>query len=115
MFIQFIDVVIDGSQASPVPESESSYIMSFQIAVMRSPKWLYPIYPEGLYKNDEAAIFECDILCDLDEMPSPQKEKIDQDRLKIDNTIIATMPLHAVERYPYVFASLYYQTWIAKL
>lgn len=88
------------SQGPPLTSGDTP-IMSFRFAIIRPTDWLSVIFSDSDIA-EESVIFECDVLSDPDLLTEKQVETVGEVMAKMDEIIVSTLPLNAIERYPYV-------------
>lgn len=81
-------------------EGEQDPVFSFKCAVIRPTKWLSAALPDA--DPDYAAVFQCDVLSDTNDLDAEQIEKLVNYIEEIESVPISTLSSDAVTRYPYV-------------
>lgn len=76
-------------------------VFSFKFAVLRPTQWLSAALPR--VNPDQAAVFECDVLSDTEDLNEHQIQNLASSIANINKVPLVTLSSDAISQYPYVW------------
>lgn len=81
-------------------EVSDAVVFSFKVAVIRSTTWRSAVFTN--YNEEDAVMFQCDVLCDTKDMSDEQAGTLINDLSEIRTIMTSTLAAGVVTQYAYV-------------